>query len=87
MTVDLFGMADIVHDGVTGAKVPVTTYAETAQKFAGRLDFLIEHPDELKRLALNWRQDSFGYTKDKRAEFYNRLYRQAADSVQKNSSI
>ena len=87
VTVDLFGMADIVQDGVTGVKVPVTTYEETAQKFAEQLDFLIEHPGELKQLALNWRLDSFRYTKDKRAEFYNHLYRQVMDSAQKNSSI
>lgn len=71
---DHFGMADLVKDGVTGRKIPVTDYEPMCSSFATALDEVCENSELLKKWAINLREDSKQYTAEKRTEFFEKCY-------------
>jgi glycosyltransferase involved in cell wall biosynthesis len=73
ITTGICGMADIVKDE-TGIKIPVNSWEECVQGFAEKIDYLAENRNELLKMALNLRKDSFNYVKEKRVDFYKGIY-------------
>ena len=69
-----FGMADLVKDGKTGRKIAIRKYDDMCGDFAACLDEIVRNPSELKKWALNLREDSKQYTSEKRVDFFEKCY-------------
>jgi glycosyltransferase involved in cell wall biosynthesis len=57
---DVGGLSEIIEDGVTGLKIPVKTVKRKRQPDTAvlydRMKWMLEHPDEAKRLGENARK-------------------------------
>lgn len=74
---DHFGMADLVKDGKTGRKIPVSDCETMCRSFATALDEICEKPELMGEWAKNLREESKQYTAEKRADFFEKCYAMA----------